>query len=61
MILESNVNQTRNLLIWSQTRYHCAIDPITFNGTAPLYNTDLASAIHTLTFIVYNIRLKIIK
>jgi hypothetical protein len=21
------VNRTRNLLIWSQTRYHCATDP----------------------------------
>ena len=24
---EPNVNQTRNLLIWSQTRYLCAMDP----------------------------------
>jgi hypothetical protein len=24
---EPDVNRTRNLLIWSQTRYHCATDP----------------------------------
>ncbi len=26
-IFEPDVNRTRNLLIWSQTRYHCATDP----------------------------------
>ena len=25
--IEPDVNRTRNLLIWSQTRYHCATDP----------------------------------
>ena len=25
---EPDVNRTRNLLIWSQTRYHCATDPL---------------------------------
>ena len=25
---EPDVNRTRNLLIWSQTRYHCATDPM---------------------------------
>ena len=25
---EPDVNRTRNLLIWSQTRYHCATDPV---------------------------------
>ena len=24
---EPDMNRTRNLLIWSQTRYHCATDP----------------------------------
>ncbi|KAL1082344.1 hypothetical protein V6Z11_D09G127300 [Gossypium hirsutum] len=27
---EPDVNRTRNLLIWSQTRYHCATDPLDF-------------------------------
>ncbi len=27
-IIEPDVNRTRNLLIWSQTRYHCATDPL---------------------------------
>ncbi|KAG8384450.1 hypothetical protein BUALT_Bualt04G0119100 [Buddleja alternifolia] len=26
--IEPDVNRTRNLLIWSQTRYHCATDPL---------------------------------
>lgn len=26
--IEPDVNRTRNLLIWSQTRYHCATDPV---------------------------------
>ena len=26
--LEPDVNRTRNLLIWSQTRYHCTTDPL---------------------------------
>nr|PNR45144.1 hypothetical protein PHYPA_014915 [Physcomitrium patens] len=26
--VEPDVNRTRNLLIWSQTRYHCATDPL---------------------------------
>ena len=26
--IEPDVNRTRNLLIWSQTRYHCATDPM---------------------------------
>jgi hypothetical protein len=25
---EPDVNLTRDLLIWSQTRYHCATDPV---------------------------------
>ena len=28
MGIEPDVNRTRNLLIWSQTRYHCATDPL---------------------------------
>ena len=27
---EPDVNRTRNLLIWSQTRYHCATDPFLY-------------------------------
>jgi hypothetical protein len=29
---EPDVNRTRNLLIWSQTRYHCATDPAVVAG-----------------------------
>ncbi|QCE00414.1 hypothetical protein DEO72_LG7g1704 [Vigna unguiculata] len=29
--IEPDVNRTRNLLIWSQTRYHCATDPLLYN------------------------------
>ena len=29
---EPDVNRTRNLLIWSQTRYHCATDPTCFKA-----------------------------
>ncbi|EYU24030.1 hypothetical protein MIMGU_mgv11b017560mg [Erythranthe guttata] len=29
--IEPDVNRTRNLLIWSQTRYHCATDPLVEN------------------------------
>ncbi|KAK4397378.1 hypothetical protein Sango_1574400 [Sesamum angolense] len=28
--IEPDVNRTRNLLIWSQTRYHCATDPLRY-------------------------------
>ena len=31
--IEPDVNRTRNLLIWSQTRYHCATDPGCCNGS----------------------------
>ena len=30
--IEPDVNRTRNLLIWSQTRYHCATDPLVISG-----------------------------
>ena len=40
---EPDVNRTRNLLIWSQTRYHCATDPmVTVRSTnliSMLYNS----------------------
>ena len=38
--LEPDVNRTRNLLIWSQTRYHCATDPFGINWRQVIYIKD---------------------
>ncbi len=40
-IFEPDVNRTRNLLIWSQTRYHCATDPSPQHGTENFYTKYL--------------------
>ncbi|AES92606.1 hypothetical protein MTR_4g131890 [Medicago truncatula] len=38
--IEPDVNRTRNLLIWSQTRYHCATDPVVIHfGHTYIYNS----------------------
>jgi hypothetical protein len=36
-VFEPDVNRTRNLLIWSQTRYHCATDPAYVYGASTLF------------------------
>ena len=38
---EPDVNRTRNLLIWSQTRYHCATDPLEFISVSIIYYSVL--------------------
>ncbi|CAL9219482.1 unnamed protein product, partial [Arabidopsis halleri] len=39
---EPDVNRTRNLLIWSQTRYHCATDPVEVYVLNVIYITNMS-------------------
>lgn len=50
---EPDVNRTRNLLIWSQTRYHCATDPLMRWKWAYLYNLSSIScwAVNSLGYV----------
>ena len=38
--IEPDVNRTRNLLIWSQTRYHCATDPVVIEAFVNISQRD---------------------